>query len=45
MDAGDPVQSLEVDIDMLSPDWFHIMTSSDKGSRYDTFASKTHGKH
>lgn len=41
--VGSPPQKLEVDIDMLSPDFYTVMTTSGKGSRYDTFASTSHG--
>ncbi|KIW14627.1 hypothetical protein PV08_07411 [Exophiala spinifera] len=47
LQVGDPPQVLEVDIDMLSPDFYTIMTSSGTGSKYDTFTSgsyeETHG--
>jgi len=36
-------QTLEVDIDMLNPDFYTIMTQSGRGSKYDTFLSTTHG--
>lgn len=44
MEVGEPAQLLEVTVDMLSPDWYHIMTSSGKGSKYDTFMSSSHSK-
>lgn len=44
LEVGEPAQLLEVTIDMLSPDWYHIMTSSGKGSKYDTFTSSSHSK-
>jgi hypothetical protein len=42
--VGSPPQTLEFDLDMLSPDFYTVMTTSGKGSRYDTFTSKTHSK-
>lgn len=41
---GTPPQQLEFDLDMLSPDFYTIMTTNTGGSRYDTFASQSHGK-
>jgi hypothetical protein len=35
-------QQLEFDLDMLAPDFYTVMTTSGKGSKYDTFASRTH---
>lgn len=43
LQVGEPRQMLEVDIDMLSPDFYTIMTTSGQGSKYDTFISSTHG--
>lgn len=43
LELGKPPQSLEFDLDMLSPDFYTIMTTSDQGSRYDTFKSNTNG--
>ncbi|KAK5099649.1 hypothetical protein LTR24_001308 [Lithohypha guttulata] len=42
LQVGQPPQTLEVDIDMLSPEFYTIMTQSDQGSKYDTFFSTTH---
>lgn len=41
---GSALQELEVDLDMLSPDLYTIMTTSGQGSRYDTFMSGSHGE-
>lgn len=45
IEVGDPPQTLEVDVDMLSPDFYTIMTTSERGSKYDTFGSSAHGKY
>jgi hypothetical protein len=42
IEVGTPPQALQFDIDMLSPDFYTVMTSSEGGSRYDTFLSSTH---
>lgn len=42
--VGEPAQSLDFDIDMLGPDFYTVMTTSGKGSKYDTFASQSHGE-
>ena len=40
---GDPPQEIEVDLDMLTSDFYVITTTSSKGSRYDDFFSRTNG--
>ena len=40
---GEPAQELEVDLDMLSSDFYVLTTTSGKGSRFDDLFSKTHG--
>lgn len=42
--VGEPAQSLDFDIDMLGPDFYTVMTTSGMGSKYDTFASQSHGE-
>lgn len=44
MNVGEPSQSLEADLDMLSPDFYALMTTSGKGSNYDTFLASSHGQ-
>jgi hypothetical protein len=44
LEVGTPPQSLEVDIDMLSPDYYTIVTASGRGVKYDAAASKSHGE-
>lgn len=39
MKIGDPPQDIEVDIDMLSPDFHFLATSSGQGDKYDFFTS------
>ena len=39
MKFGDTPQDIEVDIDMLSPDFHFITTSSSRGVKYDVFSS------
>jgi hypothetical protein len=41
---GDPVQEVDMDLDMLTADWWIFSTSSTKGSFYLDFNSKTYGK-
>lgn len=43
LQVGEPRQTLEIDLDMLSPDFYTIMTTSGQGLKYDTFSSNTHG--
>ncbi|KAK5070380.1 hypothetical protein LTR64_000051 [Lithohypha guttulata] len=40
--VGKPPQTLEVDIDMLNPDFYLIMTTSGRGSKYNTFGNEGH---
>lgn len=42
--VGTPPQALEVDLDMLTPDYYHLMTTSGQGSKFDTFSSSSFGK-
>jgi hypothetical protein len=41
---GDPIQEVDMDLDMLTADWWIFSTSSGKGSFYLDFNSKTYGK-
>lgn len=45
MNVGRPPQPLEFELDMLSPDFYMLLTTSGTGSKYDTFASQSHGEH
>ncbi|KAF2101588.1 hypothetical protein NA57DRAFT_35284 [Rhizodiscina lignyota] len=40
---GDPPQDIEMDLDMLTSDFFVSWTSSGRGSRFDDIFSKTYG--
>ena len=40
---GEPEQSVEIDLDMLSSDFYVLTTTSRKGSKYDDIFSKTYG--
>lgn len=42
-EVGNPKQRLEVDVDMLSHDFYTIVTTSGKGVSYSPSASDTHG--
>ncbi|OAP55639.1 hypothetical protein AYL99_09791 [Fonsecaea erecta] len=42
LEVGEPRQRLEVDVDMLRPDFYTITTASHGGSRYDGSASHSH---
>ncbi|KAL9105627.1 MAG: hypothetical protein Q9227_009239 [Pyrenula ochraceoflavens] len=44
LELGDPPQRLEAELDMLSPDYYMMSTSSSStiGSKYDAFASRSH---
>ncbi|CZS89240.1 uncharacterized protein RAG0_00643 [Rhynchosporium agropyri] len=39
---GDPAQTIDMDLDMLTADWWVMSTSSDKGSWFLDFNSKTY---
>lgn len=41
---GEPVQTVDMDLDMLTTDWWIFSTQSDRGSYYLDFNSKTYGK-
>lgn len=41
---GDPVQEVDMDLDMLTADWWILSTSSGTGSFYLDFNSKTYGE-
>ncbi len=41
--VGPQPNKIEVDLDMLSPDFYTVQTTSGKGSQYNVF-SETHGK-
>ncbi|KAH0829859.1 hypothetical protein AYO21_10167 [Fonsecaea monophora] len=43
VEVGAPRQILEVDIDMLRPDFYTITTASDSGVKYNASASQSHG--
>ncbi|KIW25698.1 uncharacterized protein PV07_08859 [Cladophialophora immunda] len=43
IELGHPRQRLEVDVDMLRPDFYTITTASSTGSRYETSASQSYG--
>lgn len=40
---GEPPQEIELDIDMLTSDFYILTTTSSKGSKYDDYFSKTAG--
>ena len=40
---GEPQQSIEMDLDMLAPDFYLLSTTSDHGSKFESFFSSTHG--
>lgn len=40
---GEPVQSVDVDLDMLTADWWMFSASTEKGSFFWDFQSKTYG--
>jgi hypothetical protein len=40
---GPQPSTIEVDLDMLSPDFYTVQTTSGEGSQYNVF-SNTHGK-
>ena len=42
LEVGDPPQTIQADLDMLSPDFYTLMTTSGNGSQYNSF-SKSHG--
>jgi hypothetical protein len=44
LNIGEPVQQVDMDLDMLTADWWIFSTSSGKGSFYLDFNSKTYGK-
>jgi hypothetical protein len=41
-EIGDPPQTIQADLDMLSPDFYTLMTTSGNGSQYNSF-SRSHG--
>jgi len=41
---GDPIQEVDMDLDMLTADWYIFSTSSGTGSFYLDFNSKTYGE-
>ncbi|KAJ9605411.1 hypothetical protein H2200_010068 [Cladophialophora chaetospira] len=43
LEVGNPKQLLKVDLDMLSPDFYTIVTTSRNGVGYDASASESHG--
>jgi hypothetical protein len=42
--VANPKQTLEVDIDMLSPDFYTVVTTSAMGVGYNASASGSHGE-
>lgn len=40
---GNPVQEVEMDLDMLLSDFYVVTTTSTAGSRYDDFFSESYG--
>jgi hypothetical protein len=40
---GQPPQEIEVDLDMLTSDFYVLTTTSSRGSKYDDYFSKTAG--
>jgi hypothetical protein len=45
LEVAAPTQKLDVDIDMLSPDFYTIVTSSGHSTAYNATASNSHGEH
>ena len=43
MGIGEPPQEVEVDLDMLTSDFYVVTTTSTRGSRYDDLFSRTNG--
>jgi hypothetical protein len=41
---GDPAQQIDLDLDMLTSDWFVFSSTSPKGSFFLDCSSKTYGK-
>ncbi|KAK5045926.1 hypothetical protein LTR84_008712 [Exophiala bonariae] len=41
--VGEPPQDLEVELDMLSPDFYTVVTTSERGSAYNASGSRSHG--
>ena len=41
--VGHPEQTLEVDVDLLSPDFYTVVTTSGMGVGYNASASESHG--
>jgi hypothetical protein len=41
---GEPAQEVDMDLDMLAADWWILSTSSNKGSFYIDFHSKSYGQ-
>lgn len=44
IDVGDPPQALEIDLDLLTPDFYTVLTTSNGGHKYNTFGSHSHGQ-
>lgn len=45
MRIGKPPQDIEVDVDMLSPDFLFVTTSSGQGIKYDVFSSNSRSRY
>lgn len=43
IEIGEPPQAVEMDLNMLASDFYIVITTSRKGSRYDDFFSQTGG--
>jgi hypothetical protein len=41
LEVGGPSQTVQADLDMLSPDFYTLMTTSGNGSQYNSF-SRSH---
>lgn len=44
IEIGEPPQKVEMDLNMLASDFYIVITTSRKGSRYDDLFSQTGGK-
>jgi len=43
VEIGEPPQEIELDLDMLTSDFYVLTTTSSKGSKYDDYFSKSAG--
>jgi hypothetical protein len=44
LEIGEPAQRIEIDIDMLSSDFYVMTTTSDKGTPFNVFESRSFGR-